>query len=82
MSVHLRVYAELNDFVKPDEQDTVLRRPFRPHQMESPERTEWPRCTARSCGWLSSAGNNVTAHSDNRFRPCVASASEPLWGQR
>ena len=42
MSVHLRVYAELNDFVKPDEQYTVLRRPFRPHQMESPERTEWP----------------------------------------
>ena len=27
MSVHLRVYAELNDFVKPDEQYTVLRRP-------------------------------------------------------
>jgi len=25
MSVHLRVYAELNDFVKPDEQYTVLR---------------------------------------------------------
>jgi uncharacterized protein with PIN domain len=32
MSVHLRVYAELNDFVKPDEQYTVLRRLFRPHQ--------------------------------------------------
>ena len=32
MSVDLRVYAELNDFVKPDEQYTVLRRPFRPHQ--------------------------------------------------
>jgi hypothetical protein len=44
MSVHLRVDAELDDFVKPDEQDTVLRRPFRPHQMESPERNEWPRC--------------------------------------
>ena len=27
MSVHLRVDAELNDLVKPDEQDTVLRRP-------------------------------------------------------
>ena len=60
MSVHLRVYAELNDFVKPDEQYTVLRRPFLPHQVESPERTE---ClgAGRSCGWLSSAGNNVTA---------------------
>ena len=44
MSVHLRVYAELIDFVNPDEQYTVLRRPVRPHQMESPERTEWPRC--------------------------------------
>jgi hypothetical protein len=43
MSVHLRVDAELSDLVKPDEQDTVLR-PVRPHQMESPERTEWPRC--------------------------------------
>ena len=32
MSVDLRVYAELNDLVKPDEQYTVLRRPFRPHQ--------------------------------------------------
>ena len=32
MSVDLRVYAELNDFVKPDEQYMVLRRPFRPHQ--------------------------------------------------
>ena len=40
MSIHLRVDAELNNFVKPDEQDTVLRRPFRPHQMESPERTK------------------------------------------
>ena len=29
MSVHLRVYAELNDVVKPDEQYTVWRRPFR-----------------------------------------------------
>jgi hypothetical protein len=61
MSVHLRVDAELNDFVKPDEQYTVLRRPFRPHQMESPERTEWPRCRPGAVGWLSSAGNNVTA---------------------
>ena len=43
MSVHLRVDAELNDLVKPDEQDTVLRRPFRLHLIESPERTEWPR---------------------------------------
>jgi hypothetical protein len=40
---HLRVDAALNDLVMPDEQDTVLRRPFRPHQMESPERTAWPR---------------------------------------
>ena len=32
MSVHLRVDAELNDLVKPDEHDTVLRSPFRPHQ--------------------------------------------------
>ena len=32
MSVHLRVYAELNDFVRPDKQFTVMRRPFRPHQ--------------------------------------------------
>ena len=32
MSVDLRVYAELNDFVKPDEQYTVMRRPFQPHQ--------------------------------------------------
>jgi hypothetical protein len=27
MSVHLRVDAELNDLVKPDDKDTVLRRP-------------------------------------------------------
>ena len=40
MSVHLRLYAELNDFVMPDEQYRVRRRPFRPHQMESPERTK------------------------------------------
>jgi hypothetical protein len=33
MTVHLRVDAELDDLVKPDEQDTVLRRTFRPHQM-------------------------------------------------
>ena len=32
MSVHLRVYAELNDLVRPDKQFTVMRRPFRPHQ--------------------------------------------------
>jgi uncharacterized protein len=32
MSVSLRVYAELNDFVKPDERYTLMRRPFRPHQ--------------------------------------------------
>lgn len=32
MSVELRVYAELNDFLRPDERYTVLRRPFRPHQ--------------------------------------------------
>ena len=32
MSVDLRVYAELNDLVKPDAQYTVLRRPFQPHQ--------------------------------------------------
>ena len=44
MSVHLRVDAELNDLVKHAEQDTVLRRPFRPHQMEPPERTGWPGC--------------------------------------
>ena len=61
MSVHLCVDAELNDVVKPDEQDTVLRRPLRPHQMESPERTEWPSVPARSWGWLCSAGYNVTA---------------------
>jgi hypothetical protein len=60
MSVHLRVDAKLNDFVKPDEQDTVLRRPFRPHQMESPERTEWFRCRPGAVAGSSSAGNNVT----------------------
>ncbi|MBF6301354.1 Mut7-C ubiquitin/RNAse domain-containing protein [Nocardia amamiensis] len=32
MSVEIRVYAELNDFLRPDEQYAVLRRPFRPHQ--------------------------------------------------
>ncbi|MGY1948772.1 Mut7-C RNAse domain-containing protein [Nocardia asiatica] len=32
MSVELRVYAELNDFLRPDERYTALRRPFRPHQ--------------------------------------------------
>ncbi|MGY2027733.1 Mut7-C RNAse domain-containing protein [Nocardia gipuzkoensis] len=32
MIVELRVYAELNDFLRPDERYTVLRRPFRPHQ--------------------------------------------------
>ncbi|MFF7942115.1 Mut7-C RNAse domain-containing protein [Nocardia gamkensis] len=32
MSVDLRVYAELNDFLRPGERYTVLRRPYRPHQ--------------------------------------------------
>ncbi|MFX0579023.1 Mut7-C RNAse domain-containing protein [Nocardia nepalensis] len=32
MSVDMRVYAELNDFLRPDERYTVLRRSFRPHQ--------------------------------------------------
>ncbi|WP_433202851.1 Mut7-C RNAse domain-containing protein [Nocardia sp. CA-107356] len=32
MSVDLRVYAELNDFLRPDERYPVLRRPFRAHQ--------------------------------------------------
>ncbi|MBF6338479.1 Mut7-C ubiquitin/RNAse domain-containing protein [Nocardia abscessus] len=32
MSVELRVYAELNDFLRPEERYAVLRRPFRPHQ--------------------------------------------------
>ncbi|MGQ4598986.1 Mut7-C RNAse domain-containing protein [Nocardia sp. R6R-6] len=32
MSVDIRVYAELNDFLRPDERYTVLRRPYRPHQ--------------------------------------------------
>ncbi|MGY4100402.1 Mut7-C RNAse domain-containing protein [Nocardia sp. R16R-3T] len=32
MSVDLRVYAELNDFLRPDQRYAVLRRPFRPHQ--------------------------------------------------
>ncbi|WP_330230138.1 Mut7-C ubiquitin/RNAse domain-containing protein [Nocardia sp. NBC_00508] len=32
MSVDIRVYAELNDFLRPDERYLVLRRPFRPHQ--------------------------------------------------
>ncbi|MEU6829063.1 Mut7-C RNAse domain-containing protein [Nocardia beijingensis] len=32
MSVDLRVYAELNDFLRPGERYTVLRRPCRPHQ--------------------------------------------------
>ncbi|WP_327117997.1 Mut7-C ubiquitin/RNAse domain-containing protein [Nocardia sp. NBC_01730] len=32
MSVDIRVYAELNDFLRPDERYTVLRRLFRPHQ--------------------------------------------------
>lgn len=30
--VHLRVYAELNDFLRPAERYAVLPRPFRPHQ--------------------------------------------------
>jgi uncharacterized protein with PIN domain len=32
MSVDLRVYAELNDFLRPGERYAVLRRPYRPHQ--------------------------------------------------
>ncbi|WP_330254334.1 Mut7-C ubiquitin/RNAse domain-containing protein [Nocardia sp. NBC_00565] len=32
MSVDIRIYAELNDFLRPDDRYTVLRRPFRPHQ--------------------------------------------------
>lgn len=32
MSIDIRVYAELNDFLRPDERYTVLRRPFRAHQ--------------------------------------------------
>ncbi|WP_039796808.1 Mut7-C RNAse domain-containing protein [Nocardia araoensis] len=32
MSVDLRVYAELNDFLRPRERYAVLRRPCRPHQ--------------------------------------------------
>ncbi|MFR9751500.1 Mut7-C RNAse domain-containing protein [Nocardia sp. 004] len=32
MTVDIRVYAELNDFLRPDERHTVLRRPCRPHQ--------------------------------------------------
>lgn len=32
MSVELRVYAELNDFLRPGERYTALRRPSRPHQ--------------------------------------------------
>ena len=60
MSVHLRVYAELNDFVKPDEQYTVLRCPS--------GRTRWNRRNAPSglgAGqelWLAQFGrDNVTA---------------------
>ena len=60
MSAHLRV-AELNDLVKPDEQDTVLRRLFRaaPNGVAGTDRVA--SVQARSCGWHSSAGNNVTA---------------------
>ena len=79
MSVHLRVYAELNDFVKSDEQYTVLRRPS--------GRTRWNRRNAPSglgAGqelWLAQFGREQrNRYSDNRFRPCAASASEPLWG--
>jgi hypothetical protein len=81
MSVHLRVDAELNDLVKPDEQDTVLRRPFRPHQMESPERTE---CigAGQELGFAQFGREQRNRYSDNRFRPWAASANEPLWGQR
>jgi uncharacterized protein with PIN domain/sulfur carrier protein ThiS len=32
MSVDIRAYAELNDFLRPDERYTVLHRPVRPHQ--------------------------------------------------
>ncbi|WP_040792543.1 Mut7-C RNAse domain-containing protein [Nocardia paucivorans] len=32
MSIDIRVYAELNDFLRPDARYTVLRRPFRAHQ--------------------------------------------------
>ncbi|MBF6467133.1 Mut7-C ubiquitin/RNAse domain-containing protein [Nocardia beijingensis] len=32
MTVDLRVYAELNDFLRPGERYTALRRPYRPHQ--------------------------------------------------
>lgn len=32
MNVDLRVYAELNDFLRPGERYTALRRPYRPHQ--------------------------------------------------
>ena len=81
MSVHLRVYAELNDFVKPDEQYTVLRCPFRPYQMESPECREWPRCKPGAVAGSVRPGQR-NRYSDNRFRPCAASAREPLWGQR
>ncbi len=77
MSVHLRLYAELNDFVKSDEQYTVLRRPS--------GRTRWNRRNAPSrlgAGqelWLAQfGGEQRNRYPDNRFPPCAASASEPL----
>ena len=60
MSVHLRVDAELNDLVKPDEQDTVCAAlPAAPNGIAGTHRVA--SVQARSCGWHSSAGNNVTA---------------------
>ena len=74
MSVHLRVDAELNDLVKPDEQDTVLRRPS--------GCTRWNRRNAPSglgTGQelrLAQFGREQrNRYLDNRFRPCTASAS-------
>ena len=61
MSAYLRVDAELNDFVKPDEQDTGAAPPLpaTPDGIVGTHRVA--SVQARSCGWLSSAGNNVTA---------------------
>ena len=81
MSFHLRVDAELTDFVKADEQYTVLRRSFRPHQMN---RRKAPSGlgAGQVLGLAQFGREQRNRYSDNRFRPCAASASEPLWGQR
>ena len=79
MSVHLRVDAELNDVVKPDEQYTVLRRPS--------GRTS---CNRRNAPSGLGAGQELrlaqfgreqrNRNSDNRFRPCAASLASRCGG--